>query len=143
VTGASDVAVEDLDVSVYSIPTDQPEADGTMAWTTTTMVAVRARAADTVGFGWTYASAAAADVVREILAAVVRGRDALGWTATVFLESRSRSASPGAPGRAATWPGRGWPGTRSGTPSSCTSTRTVDTPSDRRCGWAVRSTTSA
>ena len=49
------------------------------------MVAVQACARGQVGFGWTYASAAAADVVRETLADVVRGRDALdvpaAWSA--------------------------------------------------------------
>src|SRR5919206_853628 len=84
-TRAADVTVEGLDVSVYTIPTDQPEADGTMTWSSTTMVAVQARAAGAVGLGWTYAAAAAADVVREILADGVRGRDALdvpaSWSA--------------------------------------------------------------
>ncbi|GAA1626111.1 enolase C-terminal domain-like protein [Georgenia ruanii] len=71
-----DVPVEGLDVLVYTIPTDQPEADGTIAWSATTMVAVRARAGGAVGLGWTYAAAAAAAVVRDVLADVVRGRDA-------------------------------------------------------------------
>jgi L-alanine-DL-glutamate epimerase-like enolase superfamily enzyme len=77
VTAAADVQVDDLDVSVYTIPTDQVEADGTMTWSKTTMVAVQARAGDQVGLGWTYAAGAAADVVRDILADAVRGRDAL------------------------------------------------------------------
>ncbi|KAE8764836.1 enolase C-terminal domain-like protein [Georgenia thermotolerans] len=71
-----DAPVEGLDVSVYTVPTDQPEADGTIAWSATTMVAVRARAGGAVGLGWTYAAAAAAQVVRDVLADVVRGRDA-------------------------------------------------------------------
>ena len=76
-TRGADVAIEDLDVSVYTIPTDQPEADGTMTWSKTTMVAVQARAGGQVGLGWTYAAAAAGDVVRDVLTDVVRGRDAL------------------------------------------------------------------
>src|ERR671929_221991 len=62
-TRAADVTVEGLDVAVYTIPTDQPEADGTMTWSRTTMVTVQARAGGQVGLGWTYAAAAAADDV--------------------------------------------------------------------------------
>ena len=36
--------IERLDVSVYVIPTDAPEADGTAEWSSTTMVLVRAQA---------------------------------------------------------------------------------------------------
>src|SRR5689334_7610391 len=84
-TVAPDVRVEDLDVAVYTIPTDSPEADGTMTWSRTTMVTVQARAGGRVGLGWTYAAAAAADVVCDQLLDVVRGRDALdvpaAWSA--------------------------------------------------------------
>src|SRR4051794_2365604 len=80
-----DVALDGLDVAVYTVPTDRPEADGTMRWSSTTMVTVHARAGGQVGFGWTYAAGAAAGVVREILADVVRGRAALdvpaAWSA--------------------------------------------------------------
>ena len=49
------------------------------------MVTVQARAGGRVGLGWTYAAAAAADVVCDLLLDVVRGRDALdvpaAWSA--------------------------------------------------------------
>ncbi len=81
----SEAVVEGLDVTVLTVPTDQPEADGTMAWSATTMVAVRARSGGHVGLGWTYAAAAAGDVVRDVLADVVRGRPVLdvpaAWSA--------------------------------------------------------------
>jgi RimJ/RimL family protein N-acetyltransferase len=35
-----------LDVSAYTIPTDAPEADGTLEWTSTTLVLVEANAGD-------------------------------------------------------------------------------------------------
>src|SRR3954447_23734484 len=80
-----DGRIEGLDVAVYTVPTDQPEADGTMQWTSTTAVVVQARAGGCTGLGWTYAAGAAADVVRALLADVVRGRDALdvpaAWSA--------------------------------------------------------------
>jgi hypothetical protein len=50
-----------IEVAAYTIPTVAPEADGTTAWDSTTMVAVHAGAK--VGFGYTYASAVA--IARE------------------------------------------------------------------------------
>ncbi|WP_245862453.1 enolase C-terminal domain-like protein [Georgenia soli] len=60
-----------------TVPTDAPEADGTFAWDSTTMVLVQARAADQAGTGWTYAPGATSAVVQELLAPVVTGRDAM------------------------------------------------------------------
>jgi L-alanine-DL-glutamate epimerase-like enolase superfamily enzyme len=70
-------AIEDVAASVYLIPTDAPEADGTLAWDETTVVLVTARAGGEVGMGWTYAAAAARAVVTDVLASVVVGRSAL------------------------------------------------------------------
>ncbi len=81
------VPIEGLAVSAYEIPTDQPESDGTLAWDSTTMVVVQARAAGRTGIGYTYAGPAAATVVSSKLAGVVEGRDALSvgasWDAMV------------------------------------------------------------
>ena len=60
---------------VYRVPTDRPEADGTLEWSATTVVVVEARAAGTTGLGWTYASAACRPVVDEQLAGAVTGTD--------------------------------------------------------------------
>jgi len=70
-------AVADMGAAVYVIPTDAPEADGTLAWNETTMVLVTARAGGELGIGWTYAAAAAAAVVADVLSGVVVGRSAL------------------------------------------------------------------
>ncbi|MGA4838713.1 enolase C-terminal domain-like protein [Streptomyces sp. G45] len=64
-------------VSAYTVPADAPEADGTFAWDTTTLCLVEVTAADATGTGWTYAPAAAVEVVREQLTPVLAGRDAL------------------------------------------------------------------
>ena len=56
-----------LDAAVYVIPTDAPEADGTLAWDKTAMVLVTARAGGEQGVGWSYTSRAAATVVGELL----------------------------------------------------------------------------
>jgi L-alanine-DL-glutamate epimerase-like enolase superfamily enzyme len=70
-------AIEDVAATAYVIPTDAPEADGTLAWDETTMVLVTAGAGGEVGIGWTYAAAAARAVVADVLASVVVGRSAL------------------------------------------------------------------
>ena len=40
------------------VPTDAPEADGTLAWDKTTLVLVTARAGGQQGIGWSYTAAA-------------------------------------------------------------------------------------
>ncbi|MGD0924179.1 MAG: hypothetical protein ABR926_03210 [Streptosporangiaceae bacterium] len=40
-----DPVVQGLDAAVYVVPTDAPEADGTLAWDKTTLVLVTASAA--------------------------------------------------------------------------------------------------
>src|SRR5437763_3883167 len=71
------VPVRELTAAAYEIPTDQLEADGTLAWSSTVMVVIRARAGNAEGLGWTYASRAAKTVVDEKLADVIEGSDAL------------------------------------------------------------------
>lgn len=66
-----------LDVSVFEVPTDAPESDGTFAWGSTTIVVVEASGAGQTGLGYTYGDAGVAEIVRGKLAETVRGRDAL------------------------------------------------------------------
>jgi L-alanine-DL-glutamate epimerase-like enolase superfamily enzyme len=63
-------------VSVYTVPTDAPEADGTFSWSSTTMVLVSLDAGGEHGIGYTYADAATGKVVQTLLEKIVRGRDA-------------------------------------------------------------------
>ena len=62
---------------MLTVPTDAPEADGTLAWDATTMVLVTVQAGSERGIGWTYGAAAARWVVADQLAPVVVGRSAL------------------------------------------------------------------
>jgi L-alanine-DL-glutamate epimerase-like enolase superfamily enzyme len=82
-------AIEGLSAAVYVIPTDAPEADGTLAWDKTTMVLVTARAGGQSGIGWTYAAGASAAVVTDVLAGVVTGRSALDVPAAAEAMARS------------------------------------------------------
>ncbi|QMU80259.1 mandelate racemase [Streptacidiphilus sp. PB12-B1b] len=66
-----------LRARVFTVPTDAPEADGTLTWDSTTLVLVEAQAAGVTGLGWTYGAPATAGVVRDQLAPVVLGRCAL------------------------------------------------------------------
>lgn len=76
-----------VDATAYTVDTDQPEADGTLHWTSTTIVVVSVSAAGETGIGWTYGPAAIADFVRGELADVVAGSDPLDvprtWSAMV------------------------------------------------------------
>jgi L-alanine-DL-glutamate epimerase-like enolase superfamily enzyme len=69
-------ALEGIETAVYVIPTDAPEADGTLAWDETTVVVVTVTAGGERGTGWTYAAAAAGAVVTDVLAPAVLGRGA-------------------------------------------------------------------
>lgn len=79
--------VEALEVAAYTVPTDAPEADGTLSWDATTVVVVDARAGGESGLGFTYADVSTAKLVQSKLAGVVEGRDALSpqssWLAMV------------------------------------------------------------
>ncbi len=75
--GACDTTIRDLAVSVYTVPTDQPEADGTLHWSQTTLVVVEPRAGDLTGLGWSYATGACATLIEDVLREVVVGSDAL------------------------------------------------------------------
>ncbi|MFE2103456.1 MULTISPECIES: enolase C-terminal domain-like protein [unclassified Streptomyces] len=65
--------VERVDSAVYTVPTDAPEADGTIAWNSTTLVLATVRCGGVTGLGYTYAPAAAARVIDDLLADVITG----------------------------------------------------------------------
>lgn len=95
-------AVDVLHVRVLDFPTDAPEADGTAAWDSTTMVLVEAAAGARRGYGWTYGSAAAAEVVGDLLAGHVVGRSAFDVPAVHEAMHRAlrNAARPGIGGYA-------------------------------------------
>ncbi|HEY0391537.1 MAG TPA: enolase C-terminal domain-like protein [Solirubrobacterales bacterium] len=69
--------VESVEVAAYTVPTDRPESDGTLEWDSTTIVVVDVAGGGERGIGYTYAHAAAAEVIRSTLAPLVTGADAL------------------------------------------------------------------
>ncbi len=73
--------VRKLTVSAYEVPTDGPEADGTLSWASTAVVVVEAEAGDRRGLGYGYAHLAAASLAAAELAPRVCGGDAMATTA--------------------------------------------------------------
>ena len=84
VESASIPHVEQLEVSAYTVPTETPEADGTLAWRETTLVLVRVAACGIRGFGYSFADIATATVIDDHLKGEVIGQSALhiaqNWT---------------------------------------------------------------
>jgi L-alanine-DL-glutamate epimerase-like enolase superfamily enzyme len=72
----TDVVVEHVAVSAYTLPTDRPESDGTAEWDSTTIVVVEVAGGNERGLGYTYGPVATGALVVEKLAGLVTGRDA-------------------------------------------------------------------
>ncbi|MGI8712609.1 MAG: enolase C-terminal domain-like protein [Solirubrobacteraceae bacterium] len=81
------MSIDRIEVGAYTIPTDSPEADGTLAWDATTIVVVHAHGDGKTGLGYTYADTSTATLIKTKLADVVEGRDAAApraaWIAMV------------------------------------------------------------
>ena len=76
-TTTTEVAVERIEVSAYTVPTDSPESDGTLKWDSTTMVLVEAEAGGERGLGYTYGDVSVGKFIESKLAGEVEGADAL------------------------------------------------------------------
>jgi L-alanine-DL-glutamate epimerase-like enolase superfamily enzyme len=74
---SSGAAISSLTAAAYTIPTDSPEADGTMAWTSTTLVVVEVEGGGKAGLGYSYTDASVAHLIDKKLAETVRGLDAM------------------------------------------------------------------
>ena len=55
--------VDRLDVSAFTVPTESPEADGTIEWNETTLVLVSIRGGGLTGIGYSFADTATATVI--------------------------------------------------------------------------------
>lgn len=75
--GAGERVVDGVDSAVYTVPTDAPEADATLGWDSTTLVLATVRCGQVTGLGYTYAPAATALVIDDLLADVVTGTPVL------------------------------------------------------------------
>ncbi|HWF57768.1 MAG TPA: enolase C-terminal domain-like protein [Candidatus Dormibacteraeota bacterium] len=73
---SDDLLVESVGVQVYTVPTEAPEADGTLGWDRTSLVVVEPVLRNGVrGLGYAVADPATGALARDTLADVVIGRD--------------------------------------------------------------------
>jgi L-alanine-DL-glutamate epimerase-like enolase superfamily enzyme len=77
VTGTDVPVVDGVTATVYTIPTDRPEADGTLAWSSTTLVVAHVTGGGRTGLGYTYGSGACKPLIEGELAAAVTGHGVL------------------------------------------------------------------
>lgn len=75
--GHDTVSLGTVRARAYTVPTDLPEADGTFRCDRTTIVIAEAEAGGKRGLGYSYAHAAAAQVINETLAPLLAGLNAL------------------------------------------------------------------
>lgn len=93
--------IETIRTRAYTIPTDKPEADGTFAWDSTTLVLVEIVAAGKTGIGYTYSDANVAKFIDATLAPTLTGEDAWNIDA-LWLRMQQRVRNIGRSGFAAT-----------------------------------------
>jgi len=95
------VPIERLRVDAYTIPTDFPEADGTVGWDRTSMLLVHVSAGGTTGIGYSYTDPAAGRLIQTVLADAIAGTDALAINGRWLAMSRA-VRNIGRPGLVAT-----------------------------------------
>jgi L-alanine-DL-glutamate epimerase-like enolase superfamily enzyme len=71
------IPIEAVRARAFNIPTDGPEADGTIAWDSTTLVLVEISGGGAVGVGYTYSGASIVRLIEGVLAKTVLGSDAM------------------------------------------------------------------
>lgn len=70
-------AIDSIRTSTFTVPTNAPESDGTLAWDATTAVVVEIDAGGQTAIGWSYTAAGAAQVVKDTIADAVSGMSVL------------------------------------------------------------------
>lgn len=75
------IPIRKIVAAAYTIPTDAPESDGTLAWDATTLVLVKIDAGGQTGTGYGYADTATAVLIRDKLAPLLLTHDALAINA--------------------------------------------------------------
>ena len=86
-----------LEVRAYTVPTPEPESDGTLTWDATTVVVAQVSAAGHTGLGFTYHSVACGTVIDAHLRDAVVGADPLD-VGGIWAEMVRRIRNFGRPG---------------------------------------------
>ncbi len=63
---SSEPRIRKAELTVYKVPTDTPEADGTFAWNSTTMILAEISTGDARGLGYTYGNEAIETLARHL-----------------------------------------------------------------------------
>jgi len=69
--------IETVRAAAYEVPTDRPEADGTMQWNSTTLIVVEVEAGGRTGLGYTYTGAMVVGLIQGKLAEALQQCDAM------------------------------------------------------------------
>lgn len=93
--------ITDTTATAFTIPTDAPEADGTFAWDSTTLIVVEMKCDGATGVGYTYSHTTAAPLARELMKKHVEGQSPFD-TNTLFSALRKAQRNYGRDGIAAT-----------------------------------------
>lgn len=97
----TDAPITAVRAQAYTVPADGPEADGTFAWNSTTLVLAEVDAGGVTGIGYTYTDACAVPLTRGALSEAVLQRDAFDVRAA-WLAMQQRVRNMGRSGVAAT-----------------------------------------
>ncbi len=82
-TVSEDLRIQTVDVRVYTVPTEAPEADGTLEWDKTSYVVVQPTLHNgVVGLGYAVADMSTGVLARDTLADLLVGRDVRDTTAS-------------------------------------------------------------
>jgi L-alanine-DL-glutamate epimerase-like enolase superfamily enzyme len=72
---SADASISDCKAAAYRIPTDEPEADGTYAWDSTTLIVVHLSCDNETGLGYTYGDASAVALIETLASKVLKDSD--------------------------------------------------------------------
>jgi hypothetical protein len=104
-TSPVDVKIDQLRARPLVLRTEhEAESDGTLVWSSTTLVLVELRVAGAVGIGYTYAHASAAPLIQGLLADCVVGEHGDGQARGWLLERMFGDELAGAMRECFTWP---------------------------------------
>ena len=100
-TGGERTRITDVTAKAYKIPTDRPEADGTFAWDSTTLIVVHVSGGGKTGLGYTYTDASILSLIQGKLKETLSDADAMDPPAA-WLAMQNAVRNMGRAGLAAT-----------------------------------------
>jgi L-alanine-DL-glutamate epimerase-like enolase superfamily enzyme len=85
----SGVSIDSARVQAFEIPTDRPEADGTISWNSTVLVVVELSGGGRTGVGYTYSSPSIIRLLRDTLLPAIKGFNAFNPQAAWLAMQRA------------------------------------------------------